>query len=129
VARLIRKRCAKCGVISRVKARERRCKQAAFGQGSFACYGNLELIIRRKIAPEERKDKLSEKLVQAHKGFEHSLMRMKRSMAAVSAWQKTIKRLERRIELRDHPQPPKPKKPRPRTRAIALPSEQETTEA
>lgn len=49
--KLVRKRCAKCKQVSKVKPRERRCKLHYFGAGSYWCYGSLERITR-KVAPK-----------------------------------------------------------------------------
>ena len=40
------KQCQRCGWSGPVRPRERRCKQRRFGQGSYACWGQL-LTVRR----------------------------------------------------------------------------------
>lgn len=124
---MIRKRCEKCGKVSRVKPRETRCKQvqgALTFAGSVYCWGRLTRVALLPKGPAPAStDRLTKKLAKAHADFEDALTRLKRATTSVSKFQRRIKSIERAIELRDHPELKKPKREKPRTRAISLPVE------
>lgn len=106
-----------------VRPRERRCKQSSGMTGQFYCWGFL--IAAPKTKPAPAAGKLEAKLVLAHSNLDAHMRQLKRTVTAISAWQMKIKRLERRIEERDHPTEKQPK-PRKRTRAIELPPDDGT---
>jgi hypothetical protein len=111
----MRQRCEKCGVVSRVKPRERRCKIVA-DRGLFWCYGHLVTVkaVKRTVS-------LEEKLGHAHDGLAEAITRLKRATTAIGRWQRKIKQVERRLDDLDHPRPPKPRAKRvPATRGIRL---------
>lgn len=126
-ARKLRKRCEKCGWTGMVRPRERRCKQTGGGFGGFLCYGALVAapIVHAKAATD---DKLERKLQAAHVNMDNAIKAALRMTKKAAEYSRVIKRLEKRIELRDHPpaEAPKPK-PRKRTRVINLPTEEPTT--
>jgi len=110
-----------------VRPRVRRCKQTAGAFGGFSCWGALVAapIVHAKPTTDDR---LEKKLAAAHVSLDEALKRMKRTLTSITKAQRTIKRLERRIDERDHPGEPKPKKPRKRTRAIILPDDEPAAE-
>lgn len=61
--KFIKKRCNRCGRVADIKARQRRCYERRFGKGSYACWGNLE-VVRKPRRP--RKDDIQ---IPAGKGI------------------------------------------------------------
>lgn len=51
--RLVRKRCARCGLPSTVPVAVRKCRQPRFGRGSYACWGDLVTVRARREAAAE----------------------------------------------------------------------------
>lgn len=141
----VRKRCTKCGHVTKVPPRQRHCHHPAFGKGSYRCHGPLNAIARAekgatvreavmqmvedgqsaavvarvmppKITP--RRD-YERKLAKAHNELLAAVTRLKRVTTSVALWQRRIKHYERQIEARDHPKPPRPKREK-KTRAIEV---------
>lgn len=119
---MIDKLCAKCGKRSKVKPRERRCKQIVeHGIGKFArkfyCYGLLSTVEKPAKARETDLDKAA----HAARMLTEALTAMTRAMTRVKRWQKRQAYYMAKAEgrIRQAVRTPKPKVDR-LTRAIEL---------
>jgi hypothetical protein len=91
------KQCLKCGTPAKVKPRERRCKRQPFGQGSYACWGQLIRMEQKKeqkpklstaehdrTSPHAWRTRAAAKLAKAQLRQEKARARMKEHLAAAA---------------------------------------------
>lgn len=115
---LVRKRCARCGVIAWVVATRSHCLQPRFGRGSYACYGDLERVQRKpkvdlteevqqmaeqtRAARRRPQDLAAKKLKHARKMVTKHTRALKRTMtAALHHWEKAVREYERKSSMTD----------------------------
>jgi hypothetical protein len=81
--------------------RELRCKHAAF-TGGYACWGAL--VAAPIVRIKDESGRLEKKLVTAHAQLDTNIRLLSRATRNIKAAQIAIKRLEKRIADRDHPE-------------------------
>lgn len=55
-AKKVKKKCARCGHVAYVTMAQRKCYQPKFGKGSYACWGDLETVVRKPRAKQTLKE-------------------------------------------------------------------------
>lgn len=107
----VRKRCLKCGHIASVKPRQRKCYQPRFGQGSYACWGELvpnvkfqsavtvgEIATVANVRPQDVAEK---KLAAARKMVSEKTKAMARLATSLRMWEARASRFAKQASMTD----------------------------
>lgn len=100
----IEKRCSKCGVKKMYRSRERRCKQRAFGVGSYCCWGDLVVVEKPPKPTKPPREKPRPQDVAARKHLEalgrvdEAIAEIKSATSKLTRWQKLATKYGRRAE-------------------------------
>jgi hypothetical protein len=122
----VKKRCDRCGHVSLVKVRDRRCRQRRFGRGSYACWGLLSLVKRKKkeavvgstsplvtdgsldfgqLAPAKRKlssqEQAAKKLTHARKMIGEKTKALRRLATSLRLWERRAAYYAKRASMTD----------------------------
>ena len=96
----IDKRCGKCGVVSRYKPRERKCKQRIGLLGSFYCWGSLAPLAPKKQAPKlSVQDGARINLAHAERMVAEKITAIKRTTTSLSLWTRRVAYYTKRSQV------------------------------
>jgi hypothetical protein len=111
--RTVRKRCAKCGLKSWVRPRERKCKRMernALGESGYWCYGALTPIAKKarpKTATDDEmyvaiyRRKTQAAVQSAEEALRRWIQKQRRAAVNVEEWTKAVEKRQRMAEVTD----------------------------
>lgn len=114
MAKMLKKRCERCGNVKDVRARQRKCHERRFGPGSYCCWGRLVVVkeprkearMRRRSSTENaarRSPQAVAKKKQEHaeKMIDEKVLAMARIMKQIQAWRRKAIYYDKRARMTD----------------------------
>lgn len=103
---MLRKECLRCGHVSTVSKRVRRCRQAGRNTGawsSFYCWGQLRTVAVRRgdVSALKPQDIAAARATKAQKRFDDALASILRSVTSLKRWQAQARHWSRRAAMTD----------------------------
>lgn len=85
---LVRKACAKCGVVNMVPRNRRHCYERPMGKMGYSCWGSLSMVKPAKKPRQRPQDEAAEKLAHAREMVKQKASAIRRLTTSLNLWQR-----------------------------------------